>query len=162
MMHIGKLNKETRRSGFCYFGLQGITTSEVQFLRLLGRIYLHWQHRERYYLWSLMRQTQMYQRLLLLYLLDLQSSPTVLPSLLSHPVETMAGPSEKHLCFVNPLFGTQLNLLKQLGHNAVYFINILLVDLAGVEPASRILFTLLHTVLTITYHWVRNYVCNLV
>jgi len=61
----------------------------------------------------------------------------VLPSLLSHPVETMAGPSEKHLCFVNPLHGTQLNLIKQLGHNAVYFINILLVDLAGVEPASK-------------------------
>jgi len=28
----------------------------------------------------------------LLVLLDLQSSPTVLPSLLSHPVETMTGP----------------------------------------------------------------------
>ena len=64
----------------------------------------------------------MYQRLLLLYLLDLRSSPTVLPSLLSHPVETFSGPSEKHLCFVNPLLGVQLNLLKQLGHNAVYFI----------------------------------------
>jgi len=61
----------------------------------------------------------------------------VLPSLLSHPVETMAGPSEKHLCFVKPFLITQLNLLKQLGHNAVYFINILLVDLAGVEPASK-------------------------
>lgn len=84
-----------------------------------------------------MRQTQMYQRLLLLYLLDLRSSPTVLPSLLSHPVETMAGPSEKHLCLVNPLPGTQLNLIKHVGHSAVYFINILLVDLAGVEPASR-------------------------
>jgi len=70
-------------------------------------------------------------------LLDLESSPTQLPSLLSHPVETMAGPSEKHLCFVKPFLITQLNLLKQLGHNAVYFINILLVDLAGVEPASR-------------------------
>ena len=79
----------------------------------------------------------MYLRLHLRVLLDLQSSPTVLPSLLSHPVETMAGPSEKHLCLVNPLLITQLNLLKQLGHNAVYFINILLVDLAGVEPASR-------------------------
>ena len=64
------------------------------------------------------------------------------------PVETMAGPSEKHLCFVNPLHGTQLNLIKQLGHNAVYFINILLVDLAGVEPASRTLFSLLHTAIT--------------
>jgi hypothetical protein len=31
-------------------------------------------------------------RLHLRILLDLQSSPTVLPSLLSHPVETMAGP----------------------------------------------------------------------
>jgi hypothetical protein len=79
----------------------------------------------------------MYLRLHLRILLGLRPSPIVLPSLLSHPVETMAGPSEKHLCFVNPLLGTQLNLLKQLGHNAVYFINILLVDLAGVEPASR-------------------------
>jgi hypothetical protein len=33
----------------------------------------------------------------LLVLLDLQSSPTVLPSLLSHPVETMAGPSKEFL-----------------------------------------------------------------
>jgi len=57
-------------------------------------------------------------------LLDLESSPTQLPSLLSHPVETMAGPSEKHLCFVKPFPGTQLNLLKQFGHNAVYFIKI--------------------------------------
>jgi hypothetical protein len=29
----------------------------------------------------------------LLDLLDLESSPTQLPSLLSHPVETMAGPT---------------------------------------------------------------------
>jgi lauroyl/myristoyl acyltransferase len=35
-------------------------------------------------------------RLHLLYLLDLQSSPTVLPSLLSIPVETMASPSKIH------------------------------------------------------------------
>ena len=35
----------------------------------------------------------------LLNLLDLQSSPTVLPSLLSHPVETMARPT-KH---TNPI-----------------------------------------------------------
>jgi hypothetical protein len=34
----------------CYFGLQGIATPEVQFLRLRERIYLHWQHRERCYL----------------------------------------------------------------------------------------------------------------
>jgi len=34
----------------------------------------------------------MYLRLHLLDLLDLQSSPTELPSLLSHPVETLAGP----------------------------------------------------------------------
>ena len=47
-----------------------------------------------------MRQTQMYQRLLLLYLLDLRSSPTVLPSLLSHPVETMAGPSKAVCVFL--------------------------------------------------------------
>jgi hypothetical protein len=38
----------------------------------------------------------MYLRLHLRVLLDLQSSPTVLPSLLSHPVETMAGPSETY------------------------------------------------------------------
>ena len=61
------------------------------------------------------------------------------------PCRNYAGPSEKHLCFVNPLLGTQLNLLKQFGHNAVYFINILLVDLGGFAPPSRTLFSLLHT-----------------
>jgi hypothetical protein len=39
----------------------------------------------------------MYLRLHLRVLLDLQSSPTVLPSPLSHPVETMSGPSEAYL-----------------------------------------------------------------
>jgi hypothetical protein len=38
----------------------------------------------------------MYLRLHLRILLDLESSPTQLPSLLSHPVETMAGPSETY------------------------------------------------------------------
>jgi len=33
-----------------------------------------------------------------------------------------------------------------------------MVDLAGVEPASRILFFLLHTVLTLTYHKDFNFV----
>ena len=64
------------------------------------------------------------------------------------PVESRSGPSERHLCFVKPLLGTQLNLLKQFGHNAVYFINILLVDLGGFAPPSRTLFSLLHTAIT--------------
>ena len=37
-------------------------------------------------------------RLRLLVLLDLESSPTPLPSLLSTPVETMASPSKAHIC----------------------------------------------------------------
>jgi hypothetical protein len=49
-----------------------------------------------------MRQTQMYQRLLLLYLLDLRSSPTVLPSLLSHPVETMQAHQKYTLSRLQP------------------------------------------------------------
>ena len=42
--------KKPAEAGSCYFGLQGIATPEVQFLRLLDQIYLHWQYRERYYL----------------------------------------------------------------------------------------------------------------
>ncbi len=38
-----------------------------------------------------------FHRLHLLILLDLQSSPTVLPSPLSHPVETRSGPSKAYL-----------------------------------------------------------------
>jgi len=34
-----------------------------------------------------------FDRLRLVFLLGLRPSPIVLPSLLSHPVETMAGPS---------------------------------------------------------------------
>ena len=46
----------------------------------------------------------MYLRLHLRVLLDLRSSPTVLPSLLSHPVETMTGPSKhtKLICLGGP------------------------------------------------------------
>jgi hypothetical protein len=40
----------------------------------------------------------MNRRLRLLYLLDLRSSPTVLPSLLSHAVETKSSPSEVSCC----------------------------------------------------------------
>lgn len=47
-------------------------------------------------------------------LLDLQSSPTGLPTSLSHPVETGTSPSKIHCAF-----------------------NALLVEMAGVEPASR-------------------------
>jgi hypothetical protein len=62
-------------------------------------------------------------RLRLLDLLHLRRSPDVLPSLLSHPVETMSGPSKAHCTDIsNGLCGT---------------INVLLVDQAGVEPASR-------------------------
>ena len=38
----------------------------------------------------------MYLRLHLRFLLGLRPSPLVLPSLLSHPVETMAGPSKEN------------------------------------------------------------------
>jgi len=41
----------------------------------------------------------MYLRLHLLYLLDLRSSPTVLPSLLSHPVETGRAHYKVHSAF---------------------------------------------------------------
>jgi hypothetical protein len=41
-------------------------------------------------------------RLHLLDLLDLRSSPTVLPSLLSTPVETMASPSETFYVGLEP------------------------------------------------------------
>jgi len=41
-------------------------------------------------------KTRMYLRLHLRFLLDLRSSPTVLPSLLSRHVETVSGPSKAH------------------------------------------------------------------
>ena len=67
------------------------------------------------------------------------------------PCRNYAGPSKRHLCFVNPLSFTQLNLIKQVGHNAVYlcFIIILLVDLGGFAPPSRTLFSSLHTAITL-------------
>jgi hypothetical protein len=66
------------------------------------------------------------------------------------PCRNYAGPSERHLCFVNPLSFTHSNLIKQVGHNAVYlcFIIILLVDLGGFAPPSRTLFSRLHTAIT--------------
>jgi hypothetical protein len=76
-----QVQKIAPEGAICYFGLQGITTPELQFLRLLVRNAGRLRRRE-------FRNTRMYLRLHLRFLLDLQSSPTVLPSLLSHPVET--------------------------------------------------------------------------
>ena len=99
-------------------------TPELQFLRLLLNLRR---------LWSLLRwSTQMYLRLHLLDLLDLRSSPTVLPSLLSTPVETMAGPSKEN--WIQTLCSDRM--LDAVTH-VVHRVNFLLVDLAGVEPASR-------------------------
>jgi hypothetical protein len=69
------------------------------------------------------------------------------------PCRNYAGPSERHLCLVNPLPLTHSNLIKQVGHNAVYlcFIIILLVDLGGFAPPSRTPFSLLHTAITLIY-----------
>jgi len=66
------------------------------------------------------------------------------------PCRNYAGPSERHLCLVNPLSLAHSNLIKQVGHNAVYlcFIIILLVDLGGFAPPSRTLFSSLHTAIT--------------
>jgi hypothetical protein len=61
-------------------------TPELQFLRLLVQNARRLRRR-------VFQSTRMYLRLHLRILLDLESSPTQLPSLLSHPVETMAGPS---------------------------------------------------------------------
>ena len=61
-------------------------TPELQFLRLLVQNARRLRRR-------VFQSTRMYLRLHLRVLLDLESSPTQLPSLLSHPVETMAGPS---------------------------------------------------------------------
>ncbi len=47
-----------------------------------------------------------YYRLRLWFLLDLQSSPTVLPSLLSHAVETRSSPSETHYSLYGRCRGT--------------------------------------------------------
>ena len=80
-------------------------------------------------------------RLHLVDLLDLRSSPTVLPSLLSTPVETMTGPSKVHLRKPVPLgiFTSRLMLAPHLARSVLphFSTDVLLVDLAGVEPASR-------------------------
>ena len=69
----------------CYFGWQGITTPDSLFLRQLEQIRCHWQQ---CYQWSSSLWSRKYLLLHLLVLLDLRSSPTVLPSPLSHAVET--------------------------------------------------------------------------
>jgi hypothetical protein len=60
-------------------------TPELQFLRLLVQNARRLRRR-------VFRSTRMYLLLHLLILLDLESSPTQLPSSISNPVETMAGP----------------------------------------------------------------------
>ena len=71
---------------FGCLGYKVSPTPELQFLRLLVQNARRLRRR-------VFRSTRMYLRLHLRILLDLESSPTQLPSLLSHPVETMAGPS---------------------------------------------------------------------
>ena len=71
---------------FGCLGYKVSPTPELQFLRLLVQNARRLRRR-------VFRNTRMYLRLHLRVLLDLESSPTQLPSLLSHPVETMAGPS---------------------------------------------------------------------
>ena len=71
---------------FGCLGYKVSPTPELQFLRLLVQNARRLRRRE-------FQSTRMYLRLHLRVLLDLESSPTQLPSLLSHPVETMAGPS---------------------------------------------------------------------
>ena len=74
----------------------------------------------------------------LLDLLDLQSSPTVLPSLLSNPVETNAGPSETYFGVLSVV---KLSLTARDAKPDLMTMSdssMLLVDLGGVEPPSKI------------------------
>lgn len=71
-------------------------------------------------------------RLRLLYLLDLRSSPTVLPSLISTAVETMASPSKAN----SPLRVVSVSYPFQVSLNGRGRTYLLLVEMAGVEPAS--------------------------
>ena len=80
-----KIKNRPRRVYGCLF-YKVSPTPELQFLRLLVQNARRLRRR-------VFQNTRMYLRLHLRVLLDLESSPTQLPSLLSHPVETMAGPS---------------------------------------------------------------------
>ncbi len=77
-----------RRAYGCLF-YKVSPTPELQFLRLRLQIARRSLLKRR----SQPGNTRMYLRLHLRILLGLRPSPLVLPSLLSHPVETMAGPS---------------------------------------------------------------------
>jgi len=81
-------------------------------------------------------KTRMYLLLHLRYLLDLRSSPTVLPSLLSYPVETMAGPSETYFGLLKVM--TMSKSFRDTKPDLFTDSSMLLVDQVGVEPTSEI------------------------
>ena len=72
----------------------------------------------------------------LLDLLDLQSSPTVLPSLLSRHVEANTGPSETYFGLLKVM--TMSKSFRDTKPDLFTDSSMLLVDQVGVEPTSEI------------------------
>ena len=111
----------TRRSYGCLF-YKVSPTPELQFLRLRFRIARHSLLKCR----SQLGNTRMYLLLHLRILLDLESSPTQLPSLTICPIDYQSRPIIKYTS------GYAILLPQYVGCWLIYF----MVDLAGFEPAS--------------------------
>jgi hypothetical protein len=104
---------------FGCLGYKVSPTPELQFLRLLVQNARRLRRR-------VFRSTRMYLRLHLRILLDLESSPTQLPSLTICPIDYQSRPIIKYTS------GYAILLPQYVGCWLIHF----MVDLAGFEPAS--------------------------